>query len=305
MWAMMHELITFAAVAQQVAAGGWRPFPGRQETKAPAMRGWPGLNQTPWDCADLAATIEEYQPPEAFCCCMAVQPEIVAIDLDIIDPGHAAAGATLADQFLGITPLVRIGLAPKCLRVYRNGGGIRSRKLHPLEIFAGSGQFVAYGWHQKAERPYCWPNGSPLTFDADSHQIPAVTRAQLDRFTNELFKLVPRRLLPTGQGQAGKGGGRQTISERLRRLTVQYSSWRYAARIVLSEATEGCRNETGWAVVASAAGRGIPEDVVRQLFEKYFPGWDGFSESDLASAIERTRPVQQPSSMRFHAYEEP
>jgi hypothetical protein len=72
-------------------------------------------------------------------------------------------------------------------------------------------------------------------------------------------------------------------------LTMRYGSWRYAARIVLSEATEGCRNETGWTVVASAAGRDIPEDVVRQLFEKYFSGWEGFSESQLTSAIERTR----------------
>ena len=300
----MQEPIEFAAVAAQLAARGWRPFPGYQETKVPAMRGWPGLNQAEWDRADLAATVEEYQPPEAFCCCVAVQPEIVAVDLDITDPVHAAAAAMLADQFLGVTPLVRIGLAPKCVRVYRNGDGVRSRKLHPLEIFAGSGQFVAYGWHQKAERPYCWPNGSPLNLNADSNQLPVVTRARLDRFTNELFKLVPRRLLPNRKSHPGGGAGPLTVGERLRMLTVWYGSWRYAARIVLSEATEGCRNETGWAVVASAAGRGIPEDVVWQLFKKHFSGWEGFSESELASAIERTRPVHQPSSMRFHAFEE-
>ena len=300
----MQEPIEFAAVAAQLAARGWRPFPGYQDTKVPAMRGWAGLNQAQWDRADLAATVEEYQPPEAFCCCVAVQPEIVAVDLDIIDPVHADAAATLADQFLGVTPLVRIGLAPKCVRVYRNGDGVRSRKLHPLEIFAGSGQFVAYGWHQKAERPYCWPNGSPLNLNADSNQLPVVTRARLDRFTNELFKLVPRRLLPNRKSHPGGGAGPLTVGERLRMLTVWYGSWRYAARIVLSEATEGCRNETGWAVVASAAGRGIPEDVVWQLFKKHFSGWEGFSESELASAIERTRPVHQPSSMRFHAFEE-
>jgi hypothetical protein len=300
----MQEPIGFAAVAPQLAARGWRPFPGYQETKVPAMRRWPGLNQAPWDCADLVAAVEEYQPPQEFCCCLAVQPEIVAIDLDITNPEHATAAAALADEFLGVTPLVRIGLAPKCVRVYRNGDGVRSRKLHPLEIFAGSGQFVAYGWHQKAEHPYCWPNASPLNLSADSNQIPAVTRVQLDRFTNKLFKLVPRRLLPTGRHHAGKWSGPQTISERLRMLTVRYSSWRYAARIVLSEATEGCRNETGWAVVTSAAGRGIPEDDVRQLFKKHFSGWEGFSESELASAIERTRPVHQPSAMRFHACEE-
>jgi hypothetical protein len=150
----MSEPIEFAAVALQLAALTWRPFPGYQETKVPAMRGWPGLNDAEWDCANLAATIGEYQPAEAFCCGMAVQREIVAIDLDIVDPRHADTAAGLADEFLGVTPLVRIGLAPKCLRVYRNGGDIKSRKMHPLEIFAGSGQFVGFGWHEKAGRPY-------------------------------------------------------------------------------------------------------------------------------------------------------
>jgi hypothetical protein len=281
----MQEPIGFATVAPQLAALGWRPFPGYQETKVPAMRGWSGLNRTEWDCADLAATVAEYQPPEAFCCCLAVQPEIVAMDLDIVNPLHAVAAAGLADELLGTTPLVRIGLAPKCLRVYRNGDGVRSRKLHPLEVFAGSGQFVAYGWHRTAERPYQWSNGSPLNLNADGTQIPAVTRVQLDRFIIELFRLVPSRPLSTRKGHSGGG----TIGERLRMLTMRHGSWRYAARIVLSEATEGCRNETGWSVVASAAGRGIPEDVIRQLFEKYFSGWEGFSESQLTSAIERTR----------------
>ena len=130
----MQEPIEFAAVAPQLAARGWRPFPGYQETKVPAMRGWSGLNRAPWECTDLLAAIDEYQPPEAFCCCVAVQPEIVAIDLDITNPEHAAAAATLADQFLGITPLVRIGLAPKCVRVYRNGDGVTVHLIGAVHI---------------------------------------------------------------------------------------------------------------------------------------------------------------------------
>jgi hypothetical protein len=297
----MHEPIEFAAVAQQLAERGWRPFPGRQETKVPAMYGWPGLNQAEWDPADLAATVDEYQPSAAYCCCVAVQKEVAAIDIDILNPVHAAIAAGLADKILGRTPLIRIGFAPKCIRIYRSGGGVRSRKLHPLEVFAGSGQFVGYGWHQKAERPYIWPNASPLDLNADSTEIPTVSKVQLDAFTDQLFKVVPRRILPTRQFHPGNRGGPQTIGERLRMLTTRYGSWRYAASIVLAEATEGCRNETGWAVVASAAGRGIPEHVVWQLFEKHFTDWEGFSESDLSSAIERTRPVQQPSSMPFTA----
>jgi hypothetical protein len=254
------------------------------------MRGWSGLNRAEWDCADLAAAVDDYRPDQAFCCCLAVQREIAVIDIDITNSQHADTAVSLADDLLGSTPLVRIGLTPKSLRVYRNGGGIKSRKLHPIEIFAGSGQFVGFGWHQKAGRPYVWPKASPLELNADSVEIPVLTQAQVNSFATELLKLVPRWLLPTPQGRLGGAGRLQTIGERLRMLTMRYGSWRYAARIVLSEATEGCRNETGWAVVASAAGRGISEDVVWELFEKHFTGWDGFSESDLASAINRTRP---------------
>ena len=83
-------------------------------------------------------------------------------------------------------------------------------------------------------------------------------------------------------------------------LTTLHGSWRRAAVIVLGEADEGFRNETAWAVVTSAAGRSIPEDVLWQLFEKHFTGGDGVSETQIALMIERTRPVpRKPSAMTF------
>jgi hypothetical protein len=295
---------TFAAVARQLAEHGWRPFPGLQTSKVPAMPGWSGLNHYEWDDADLAATITDYQPVDDYACCLAAQPEIVALDADIVDPEHAAHADKLADDILGVTPLLRIGLAPKCIRIYRAGDRIRSRKLHPLEIFSGSGQFIAFGWHAKARRPYIWPHESPLTVSSDSQAIPVVTQAKLDRFTSALFKVVPRRLLPTRQGRLGGVGAPQTVGDRLRMLTTLHGSWKRAAGIVLSEAGEGYYNETLWAVVTSAAGRGISEDVVWELFERHFRRDPKVSEakvrSDLASMLERTRPApRQPSAMVF------
>ena len=278
---------TFAAVAQPVAERGWRPFPGLQTSKIPAMCGWSGLNAAEWDGADLVAAVSEYQPPEDYCCCFAVQPEVVAIDADITDQAHAAFAYNLADDILGATPLVRIGLAPKHIRVYRAGDRIRSRKTHPVETFSGSGQFVAFGWHAKAQRPYAWPCESPLTIGPDDHTIPIVNAAQIDHFTSELFKIVPRRLLPTKQYRGT--GTSQTVGERLRMLTTLYGSWKRAAATVLSEAADGIRNETAWAIVTSAAGYGIPEDVIWQLFQQHFTGWGGVSESQITLMIERTR----------------
>ncbi len=251
--------------------------------------------------ADLVATIGDYQPADNYCCCLAVSSEIVGVDLDIIDKEHAAFADRLANEILGSTPLVRIGFAPKQIRIYRSGDAIKSRKLHPFEIFSGTGQIVAFGWHEKAGRPYIWPDSSPLDVSANSDAIPVVTLSQLDRFSTELFKVVPRRLLPTRQGQTVRTGGPQTIGERLAMLSILHGSWKRAAAIVLSEAVEGNRNDTAWTVVASAAGRGISDDVVWELFERYFSGWAEVSEAQITSMMERTRTVHQPSAMTFSA----
>ena len=296
---MISAPVTFGAVAQRLAERGWRPFPGFQATKTPAMRGWPDLNQSEWDDADLVAAIGDYHPANNFCCCLAVPSEIVAIDLDIMDAQHADAAGKLAEDILGKTPLVRIGFAPKQICIYRSGGAVRSRKIHPLEIFSGTGQFIGYGWHEKADRPYIWPLRSPLDVSANSDAIPMVTPAQLDRFSTELFKVVPRRLLPARKGRPTSTGRLQTIGERLAMLSMLHSSWKRAAAIVLGEAVEGCRNDTAWTVVASAAARGIPDDVVWELFERYFSGWAEVSEAQVASMMERARPVCQPSTMIF------
>ena len=80
-----------------------------------------------------------------------------------------------------------------------------------------------------------------------------------------------------------------------------HGSWKRAAAILLSEADEGCRNDTAWTVVTSAAARGIPTDVVWELFERHFRGWAEVPEAQIASMIERARPVCQPSAMTFTA----
>ena len=287
---------TFAEVALAVAARGHRPFPGHQHSKKPAMKGWPGLNRSPWDFQDLAAATRDYRPEENFCCCLAIPPEVVAYDLDILDPDHAAAAAAIADDILGPTPLVRIGNAPKNIRIYRNAGGIRSSKQHPLETFAGSGQIIGFGWHAETRQPYRWPHASPLTMDVNCSEIPAVTLAQHERFRRELFAVVPRRSLSNCRDAVGAS---HTIGDRLRMLAIMKGCWKLAAAQVLAEAAEGNRNTTAWTVVASAAARGIPEDVVWDLFRRHFAGWGGFSEQDLESAIERTRSSPRKPNMTF------
>ena len=102
---------TFAQVALQLHANGYRPFPGLQETKVPAMKGWTGLNRMPWDEADLAATITDYRPAENYAACLAIQSELVAVDIDIAAPTAAALRPYLA-QFLSDHRVIEI---PKAL----------------------------------------------------------------------------------------------------------------------------------------------------------------------------------------------
>jgi hypothetical protein len=276
---------TFADVALQLHANGYRPFPGLQETKVPAMKGWTGLNRMPWDATDLAATIADHQPDVSYAACLAIQSDLVVIDIDILDAPHAELADELANKHLGQTPLIRIGQAPKQLRFYRQGGGVTSRKLHPVEIFSGSGQCVGYGRHQKTGQPYYWPDASPLELVSDSPDIPKVTRAQLDRFTADLFKVVPRRQQVAHSRQQTTN---LTLNGRLRLLTTLYcGNWNRAAAQLLSEACEGNRNDTMWALIASAAGRGVPEDEVLALFDLHFAGWDGVTPAAVENAIAR------------------
>ena len=112
-----------------------------------------------------------------------------------------------------------------------------------------------------------------------------MTRAQLDRFTADLFKVVPRRQQAAHSRQQN---GNLTLNERLRLLTIRYcGNWNRAAAQLLSEACEGNRNDTMWAVIASAAGRGVPEDELAALFDQHFAGWDGVTPDAVENAIAR------------------
>jgi hypothetical protein len=120
--------------------------------------------------------------------------------------------------------------------------------------------------------------------------IPAVTLAQHERFKRELFAVVPRWSLSNCMDAVGAF---PTIGDHLRMLAIMKGCWKLAAAQVLAQALEGNRNNTAWTVVASAAARGIPVDVVWELFRRHFKGWGGFSEQDLESAIEH-EPVPLP-----------
>jgi putative DNA primase/helicase len=115
---------------------------------------------------------------------------LAGVDSDIRDPILATTIETLADTFLGPTPLVRIGLAPKQLRCYRHAKPLA--KLETPELFLPDGtmaqveimgigqQVVGFGIHPDTREPYRWLGPSPL--DTRFEDIPVITEAAVRAF---------------------------------------------------------------------------------------------------------------------------
>src|SRR4051794_14463306 len=153
--------VFFGEVALRLAANGYRPIPLRPATKRPAEAGWNLRNREPWSEDELRQVAGDWYD---HACGIAVHDELLAADLDALDPAIAAGLDRAAVEHLGGTPCVRVGQPPKQVRLYRQAvpGSLRSRKRHPVELFAGSGQVAVFGWHAKAGKPYTWPDRSPL-----------------------------------------------------------------------------------------------------------------------------------------------
>jgi hypothetical protein len=270
----------FGTVALTLHDHGWRPLPCNG--KAAVLFGWNELCRIPWDRAGLIAAMDDFTTLN---CGIAADEHHVFLDLDISDVSLAHAVVELADQLLDPTPLIRIGLAPKCVRIYRNAssGLIRSHKLHPIEVMCGSGQIVVFGLHPTTQRPYTWPTGvSPLTLAADSAEIPVLDHTRLGRFLSAARGLLTRphyvgQLPARPARRASERADGHDLRQALRTMTVQFG-FEGAAKRLLRAARLGNRHMTAFTVATSAAGRGWNEAEVRRLFDAHFAGWDGVSD---------------------------
>ena len=262
---MATDPTDFGEVAPALHAKGWRPIPLDRATKKPAEGGWPRFNTEPWPEHELRlASIRRHRDA----CGLAIQPEVLAVDCDLLDPRAAQRVEALAAERFGATPLLRIGRSPKWLRIYRADGSIRSRKLHPLELFSGSGQVAAFGWHQGAGRPYAWPESSPLDLSADDASIPLVTRREVDAFLEAAGAELKGFHKERGRGSANAGTDVGAELGRMLRAGVPYH---VAARLVLGGAEEGGRHECVRVVVSAGYNRGLDADQVERVVTRHAP----------------------------------
>ena len=119
---------------------------------------------------------------------------IVAVDIDIMDPGLALEIERLARERLGETPALRIGRAPKRLLVYRSAEPFAGIRRAPIEVLGLGQQFVAHAIHPDTGQPYAWPEESLA--DLDIGDLPVIDDAAVRAFLDEALAIVPEHMKP-------------------------------------------------------------------------------------------------------------
>jgi hypothetical protein len=119
---------------------------------------------------------------------------IVAVDIDIMDPGLALEIERLARERLGESPALRIGRAPKRLLVYRAAEPFAGIRRAPIEVLGLGQQFVAHAIHPDTGLPYAWPEESLA--DLDINALPAIDETTVRAFLDEALAIVPDHMKP-------------------------------------------------------------------------------------------------------------
>ncbi|MGI4939974.1 MAG: hypothetical protein ACRYHQ_05330, partial [Janthinobacterium lividum] len=174
-------------------ANGFHPVPisspdaaGKSAGKRPLLLNWREV------CASAdEATIRSWQVTQARCTNTGLLTgSLIGVDADILAPELAERMASLAEETLGWTPLVRIGRAPKWLRCYRVEAPLRKSETPELvlpdgtmaqvEVLGAGQQFVSHGIHPDTRQAYSWPESTPQGLAMD--EVPVVTEDALRAF---------------------------------------------------------------------------------------------------------------------------
>ena len=264
---------TFGELALPLLHKGWRPIPLNAATKVPAEAGWHRFNAEACPEPELRAMCEMHFDAATG---LALAADQVALDIDITEPAAAAEVQEIITRVFGPTPLIRIGMAPKAVHIYRAAGSIRSAKPHPVEIYCGSGQVAAFGFHKKAGRHYQWPVSNPLDIQSDSTDIPVITADGMHQFMVAVSPVLTR--LRTAARRTGGGGIGIDASEYMRNLMSRGLPFHRAAARTLAGADAGGRHYAVRAVISSGFNTGLDADAIAAVIYRHAP-------ADLLNAV--------------------
>jgi hypothetical protein len=251
---------TFATIAPRLRDNGW-PSPIPVIKKAPIIAAWQRYNVMPVSDDEMDEWVRLFPNVNVG---HAAGHGIVAVDIDVVDDGDAPKVRELADAVLGPTAFIRIGKAPKQLRLYR--GASASRKAHPIEVFGTTGQVVLYGLHPVTARDYWWPEDEPLY--AAPSDLPPIEELKIEHFIRE----VHRTIAVADQARAKATGPDRPVPEIFRDLRKQRAGRRVSDWVVdqLGAAQVGALHNTMLSVVGALVAKGYSDDEIHDLFEAHF-----------------------------------
>lgn len=224
-FATPHEL---TALRLQLRANGYHPVPvigphvnTASAGKRPRMKEWETrcFNADPQEIERWSRVDRNCTNTGLLC------GEMVAVDVDVLDPNLSADLLQRAETQLGHSPLRRIGRAPKTLLCYRVSEPFKKLQTPDLlfddgtkgkiEVLAEGQQYVAFGIHPDTRAPYCWPDASPV--DVPFADLPIVTRDVLAAYVEEAAELL-------------RSAGGATIRERQQRVKAVATNERQSAK---------------------------------------------------------------------------
>ncbi len=183
---------TFGKNAERLVSNGWIPIPIIKGQKRPAIKDWPRVD--PLDQEVLESLLKSHAEAGVGLVC----GDVLAVDVDIVDPEASFAIRTLVTGLLGETPLIRYGDKPKFAALYKvEGAKFRKITTPPLllrgdkaqiEVQASGCQIVIFNIHPKTQRPYEWENETPL--DIAIEDLPGVTLDQMTSFLDKCEALL-------------------------------------------------------------------------------------------------------------------
>jgi hypothetical protein len=273
----------YADLAPKLFANGWRNLLPLTHGKGTYAK-WRQLQHQDMTERTLAYYIEKHGNAPRLGVVFGPNRGLVAIDIDISDP-------LLIDRVHGVyldtlprTNFVRVGRAPKVLLLYR--GTVKSRKMHPIEVFGSSGQIAAFGNHPATGRPYQWPHRSIL--DHGPNDLPLVTQEQVEAFLSGCAQFLSQR------GSDGQPIGQTDFLAAL--ANERRMDGAKAAARQLMNLREGQRHPVMLSVTGFLVSKGYDPSEIVDFVDDFFPEhlrkeeWSNVrnrAEAMVADAIEK------------------
>ena len=202
----------YSKAASQLLANGYEPVPIRPGSKVPGVSRWSAVTIDETRVEEWSGRFQDHAVGLR-------TGSLVGLDIDLLDADLAHRIHGLASRRLGET-LVRVGLWPKRLLLYRTAEPGAKLAAPGVEVLGTGQQFVAFGVHPDTGQPYYWPNGeTPLEVPFD--HLPIVGRETLGAFLAEARALLPDKgLVRRGDSSRRQDATAGTISRDAQGLVV-------------------------------------------------------------------------------------